>query len=128
MIMLHVVVALIYNTQNQILVAQRQAHKFQGGRWEFPGGKVETNETPLEALKRELHEEVGIDILTAESFCKFEHSYPDKVILLDVWKVTQYNNQPHSKEGQAVKWVSLQALAMLDIPDANWDIVKKLNI
>jgi len=123
---IHVVVGLVYNSQNQILVAERQAHKFQGGRWEFPGGKIEPNEKPLYALKRELQEEIGIQILAAKSFSQFKHDYPDKIIFLDVWKITDFQNEPHGKEGQEIKWVSLHELLTLDIPDANWDIVKLL--
>lgn len=124
--MIHVVVGIIINAQNQILVAQRELHKFQGGRWEFPGGKVEPNESPMRALQRELHEEIGIEIQSAEPWRQFQHTYPDKIILLDVWRVTEFHGDPHSKEGQAIQWVALDELPNLEIPDANWDIVNEL--
>ena len=124
--MIHVVVGLVFNAQGEILVAERESQKFQGGRWEFPGGKVEANEEPRAALIRELNEEIGIDVIHAEPWEKFQHEYTDRTILLDVWKVRAFNGMAHGKEGQAVKWVSLAALSTLNIPDANREIINKL--
>jgi 8-oxo-dGTP diphosphatase len=123
---IHVVVGLLFNAQGEILVAQRDQHKFQGGRWEFPGGKVELEETPIQALKRELYEEVGIDIIDAEPWQKLQHEYPERTILLDIWKVKEFHGQPHGKEGQSVRWVLPHELTKLEIPDANWEIVEKI--
>lgn len=69
---IHVVAAVIYNSRQQILLAQRPLHKHQGGKWEFPGGKVESHETATLALKRELFEELGIDAecLDSQRFSK----------------------------------------------------------
>ncbi|MDX1824308.1 MAG: NUDIX domain-containing protein, partial [Thiohalomonadales bacterium] len=58
--MTHVAVGVVRNSQGQLLIAKRPAHVHQGDRWEFPGGKIESGETPQQALQRELHEEVGI--------------------------------------------------------------------
>ena len=122
----HVVVGLVFNKTGELLVAERQAHKFQGGRFEFPGGKVEVNELPFDALVRELHEEIGIDVLCAEPWGQFQHTYADRNIFLDVWRVTEFSGDAHGKEGQEVRWVSLQTLKTLSIPDANRDIVNRL--
>lgn len=124
--MIHVVVGLVFNSQGEILVAERELQKFQGGRWEFPGGKVEANENPLDALRRELHEEIGIEVIHADPWEQFQHEYTDRTILLDVWKVRDFKGTAHGKEGQAVKWVSLASLSTLNIPDANREIVDKL--
>jgi 8-oxo-dGTP diphosphatase len=124
--MIHVVIGILYNAQREILVAEREKHKFQGGRWEFPGGKVENNEDSFVALQREMREEIGIDVVSANPWRKFQHAYPDKVILLDVWHITDYLGEPHGKEGQPIRWVSLNNLPELEIPDANWDVVKML--
>jgi 8-oxo-dGTP diphosphatase len=123
---IHVVVGILYNPQGEVLVAERAQHKFQGGRWEFPGGKVELAEEPVEALRRELREEIGIEVIDAKPWRQFKHTYPDKIILLDIWHVTEFLNEPQSKEGQDIKWVSLEVLPLLEIPDANWDIIKML--
>ncbi len=124
--MIPVVVGLIFNAKGEILVAQRADNKFQGGRWEFPGGKVEPHENSYQALQRELFEEIGIQVTAAEPSQQYEHIYPERTILLDVWRVTDYVGEPYGKEGQAIKWVSLATLITLEIPDANWDIIRSL--
>lgn len=124
--MIHVVVGIVVNVQNEILVAERQSQKFQGGRWEFPGGKVEQGETPLQALQRELHEEIDIQVISAEPWQQLQHTFPDKVILLDVWQVTQFEGNPHGKEGQMIQWISIDQLSEINIPDANLPIVKSI--
>lgn len=124
--MIHVVVGILINKQGEVLVAERQLHKFQGGRWEFPGGKVELQEHPFDALQRELREEIGVDVVTAEPFEQLQHTYSDRTILLDVWLVTEFNGEPHGKEGQPVRWVPMDNLKQIEIPDANIPIVHKL--
>ena len=121
--MIHVVVGLLFNAQGDILVAQRDQHKFQGGRWEFPGGKLEENESAFAALQRELKEEIGIHVTEATSWQQFQHTYPERTILLDVWRVTHFQGVPHGNEGQLIQWVSRDKLATLDIPDANREII-----
>lgn len=124
--MIHVVIGVLYNAKGELLLAEREKHKFQGGRWEFPGGKVEVQEDAFHALKREMREEIGIDVVSANAWRQFQHTYPDRTILLDVWNISDYIGEPHGKEGQQLRWVSLADLASLEIPDANWDVVKML--
>ena len=124
--MIHVVVGIMINPEGEVLVAERQMQKFQGGRWEFPGGKVEKDETPLAALQRELDEEIGVEVQQARPLQQLRNTYPDKEILLDVWKVTEYNGEPLGKEGQKIRWVHLDELFSIEIPDANIPIVKML--
>ena len=125
---IHVVAAVIYNRRQQILLAQRPSHKHQGGKWEFPGGKVEPTETATIALKRELFEELGIeaDLPSMQPLIEIRHIYPDKNIHLDVWAVSQFQHEPVGKEGQDIAWFELAELASLDFPAANQPIIKKL--
>lgn len=127
--MIQVVVGILQNAQGDVLVARRQQGKFQGGRWEFPGGKVEEGDADhFAALQRELHEEIGVDATAATSWMQLENSYPDgRVIHLDVWLVTQFQGEPYSKEGQEVKWVKTSTLSAMNIPDANLPIIEKLS-
>ena len=121
--MIHVVAAVIRDQQEQILIAQRPADKHQGSKWEFPGGKVETNETVFQALQRELREELGIVINAAQPLIKICHDYPDRSIVLDVWTVCDFNGTAYGKEGQPIKWVTLDDLNQYEFPEANVPII-----
>lgn len=118
----------------QVLIAKRPDHLHQGGLWEFPGGKVEAGETIVEALDRELDEELGIrlpfemsggkvDAQSVSPLIQIQHAYPEKTVLLDVWKVHCYDGQLHGKEGQEVRWVPLAALNEYAFPQANLPII-----
>lgn len=119
----HVVAAVIANGSHQVLLARRPLDRHQGGLWEFPGGKVERGEEPRVALARELHEELGIIVQDARPLIKVRHEYPDKSVLLDVWRVTAFTGEPHGREGQPIDWVSPQNLPYRDFPAANRPIV-----
>ncbi len=77
------------------------------GSWEFPGGKRQPGEAPLAALKRELDEELGIEVLEAEPVLELVHDYPDKRVRLDVWHVRRYRGQVTAREGQPLRWVTV---------------------
>lgn len=123
-----VAVGIIENAQHQVLVAQRPGHKHQGGKWEFPGGKIHPGETTPEALARELHEELGITLRAACPLQRVRHAYPDRSVLLDVWRVTDYLGEPHGREGQPLRWVAPSGLSGLDLPDADRPIVRTLRL
>ncbi len=124
----HVAAAAIFNRRGEVLLALRPAHKHQGGLWEFPGGKVEDTEQVLEALKRELHEELGITITRARPLIRIPHHYPDKSVLLDVWRVDQFLGEPHSREGQRIEWVAQDKLSQRDYPAANLPIINAVRL
>ncbi|OYT80024.1 MAG: hypothetical protein CFE50_19630 [Pseudomonas sp. PGPPP4] len=121
---LHVVAAVIRDPQGRILIAQRPAHKHQGGLWEFPGGKVEAGEAPAVALARELAEELGIQVTGARPLLQVRHDYPDQAVLLDVWQVDAFTGDAHGAEGQPLAWVAPRELADYDFPAANRPIVQ----
>lgn len=120
---LHVVAAVVVNSAAQVLVAQRPLDRHQGGLWEFPGGKVEPGEEPRAALARELREELGITVQKARPLIRVHHDYPDKSVLLDVWRVTAFAGEPHGREGQPIAWVAPHSLPDRDFPAANRPIV-----
>ncbi|PHS26380.1 MAG: 8-oxo-dGTP diphosphatase MutT [Methylophaga sp.] len=122
----HVAVAIIVNTHNEVLLALRQAHQHQGGFWEFPGGKVEANESVYDALVREIEEEIGIIISSAQDFLALSHDYEDKSVLLDIWRVTEYSGKPQGQEGQQLRWCAINDLAEDEFPAANVAIIRKL--
>ena len=125
---LHVVAAVILDESGRVLLARRPANKHQGGKWEFPGGKVETSEAAPVALARELCEELGISAAPErmENFIEIRHRYAEKNIFLDVWLVRHFCNEPYGREGQVVCWFMKQDLAGLDFPAANTAVIDKL--
>ncbi len=120
---LHVAVGVIYNLRGEILIARRHDHLHQGGLWEFPGGKVEPGETVEEALRRELREELAIEVGEASPLIGIRHDYPDLSVFLDVWKVDAFRGVPEGLQGQPIRWVNPDELPHFAFPAANQPIV-----
>jgi 8-oxo-dGTP diphosphatase len=122
----HVLVGLIGDEAGRWLVNQRRPGTHLAGAWEFPGGKLVAGETRLGALKRELEEELGIDVVNAEPLLELVHDYPEKRVHLDVWRVLDYRGEPTPRERQRLEWVELEALAALPLLEADLPIVDAL--
>lgn len=123
---IEVAVALLLSDDSKVLTSWRQAHQHQGGLWEFPGGKREPEETMFQALKREIHEELGVDVVEAEPFVRIDHDYGDKQVSLDVWMVSQFNGEPSGREGQDLRWQAINELEADQFPAANVAIITAL--
>ena len=121
----HVAVGVI-KQDNKFFLTKRLADSHQGGKWEFPGGKVEENETVHQALHRELKEEVAIETLTCELLMQISHDYGDKKVLLEVFVVDNFTGQAKALEGQQSDWFTLAEFATLNFPAANQAIIEKL--
>ena len=91
-----------------ILISRRPQGKPSAGFWEFPGGKIELGERPEEALRRELAEELGVDIAEAQPVCFATDSHARVVLLL--FLCMAWDGEPAGKEGQTIKWVPLDKL------------------
>ncbi len=120
---LHVAAAVVVDENGRILIARRPDHLHQGGLWEFPGGKIEPGETVPAALARELLEEVGIRVQMARPQIRIPYAYPDRRVLLDVWRVERFAGHAHGVEGQPVRWVEPDELPSYRFPAANLPIV-----
>ena len=125
---IHVVAGVLRDAQGNILLAQRPVDKHLGGLWEFPGGKCEVNESAVDALSRELHEELGIADISSRPLIQVRHDYGDKKIFLDVYLVTHWQGEPVGKEGQPLTWVSLNEMEQYDMPLADEPIIKALKL
>lgn len=121
----HVAVGVI-TRGTDIFITLRPDNVHQGGKWEFPGGKVEEGETLVDALTRELAEEVGIDVISTQPITIITHDYGDKIVKLDVHRVSGFTGEPHGKEGQSFKWVNIHELDPSDFPEANVPIINAL--
>jgi len=93
------------------------------GSWEFPGGKLNPGESPLAGLKRELAEELGIEVERAEPFVEQVFQYPDRKVRLDVWWVLIYAGEAESREGQVLRWVDPAELSETPLLPADAPIV-----
>ena len=121
---IHVIAAVIRDAQGRVLIAKRPDHAHQGGLWEFPGGKLEADESRFAGLVRELQEELGIRVTEARPLLDIRHDYPDKSVRLDVWLVTGFDGEAHGAEGQPVRWVAAAELNDYAFPAANAPIVQ----
>lgn len=119
----HVAVGVVRDDSGNILLTQRAKHTHQGGLWEFPGGKLEADESAFQALHRELREEVGIAVQDARPLIKIHHRYPDLQVLLDVWQVNSFTGAAQACEGQAMRWVAPRQLTDYAFPAANLPII-----
>jgi len=122
---LHVAVGLLLD-RDRVFITRRAADAHQGGKWEFPGGKLDGDEPVVHALRRELREELGIEVRDALPWMQVRHRYTDREVLLDVWRIAAWDGVPHGREGQAARWVSLRELPQLDFPEADWPILHRL--
>jgi len=125
---IHVVAAAIFNSRGEVLLARRPDHLHQGGLWEFPGGKVEPGESVIAALARELDEELGIVPQRPRPLIRIRHDYPDKSVLLDVWRVAAYGGQAVGREGQPLCWVAPDSLPTYAVPAANRAIISAVRL
>jgi len=111
----------LLDTEGAVLIAKRPAGRPLAGLWEFPGGKVEAGERPEDALIRELHEELGIEVaasdLTPLTFAS--HAYPEFHLLMPVYLCRRWRGEATAHEGQELSWVRPDALHLYDMPPAD---------
>jgi 8-oxo-dGTP diphosphatase len=101
---IEVAVGVLIRGEAELLLTSRPSGKVYAGYWEFPGGKLETGESVEQALRRELHEELGITIGTAHEICTTEHAYPHGHVRLHFCKVFDWTGALAGREGQAFCW------------------------
>ncbi len=119
--MVLVVAAALYDAEGRILLAQRPAGKSMAGLWEFPGGKVESGETPEQALVRELHEELSImvDEASLRPITFASHAYPDFHLLMPLYASECWEGELVPREGQTLAWVRSSDLHLYPAPAAD---------
>ncbi len=123
---IEVVAAVIFNPRGEFLLAQRPAGKAYAGYWEFPGGKVEPGEAADAALKRELHEELGIDVTLAYPWLTRDFDYPHADVRLRFFRVHGWEGELHGREAQQFTWQSIHAISVAPLLPANGPILRGL--
>ncbi len=107
---IRVAAGILYDEDGRVLIAERNGDHSFAGLWEFPGGKLKDCEESLSALRRELTEELGIDILDPALFMSLDHDYPDRSVSIDFYLIKEWTNSPTGRNGQALVWVLPDAL------------------
>ena len=125
---LFVSAAALIDADGRVLLAQRPKGKAMAGLWEFPGGKIETGETPEEALIRELQEELGISTVTSclAPLAFASHDYPDNHLILLLYACRRWQGEPVHQEGGQVTWVRAARLRDYPMPPADLPLISML--
>ncbi|MBP5975744.1 8-oxo-dGTP diphosphatase MutT [Brasilonema sp. CT11] len=119
-------VAVIWNDLGEILIDRRRSEGLMGGLWEFPGGKVERNESIEECIKREISEELAIEIEVGEHLITIDHTYTHLRVTLIVHHCRYVAGVPQPIECEEIRWVSLDELGNYTFPEANSQIIAVL--
>ena len=122
-----IVAAGVIEQDGRILIGKRKHGKHFAGNWEFPGGTVETGETPRECLRRELREELAVEAEVGDLICSSEYSYtPDWTIKLLAYRIRLASGILNLKDHEEVRWVIMSDLVNYDFSEAGKLIVEKL--
>jgi 8-oxo-dGTP diphosphatase len=124
----HVMAAALVDARGRVLLQRRAASAHQGGLWEFPGGKLEAGEGREQGLIRELEEELGVRPRSMRPLISIAHDYPDRRVLLDVWRVDRWHGEVSAKEGQPLAWVLPAQLNNYEFPAADRAVLNALNL
>lgn len=124
--MVEVAAAVILRADGSFLIARRPADKVYAGYWEFPGGKIEPDEPAAAALKRELHEELGIDVVRAYPWITRVHTYPHATVRLNFFRVVEWSGEPHPREAQTILWQPLDTPVAQPMLPANAPVLASL--
>ncbi len=119
-------VAVIWNEQREILIDKRRQEGLLGGLWEFPGGKIEPGETVEECIKREIQEELGIEIEVGDRLMTINHTYSHFSVNLTVHHCRHISGSPQPLESDEIRWVKLAEIDQLPFPKANTQIIAAL--
>ncbi len=120
------VVAAVIERDGRILAGQRKAGGNHALKWEFPGGKVEADETPEAALRRELTEELGIRAHIDSEITRYEYQYPGRPrILLIFYRVVDFEDEPQNLDFEQLRWVLPEQLRDLDFLEGDVDFVRR---
>ena len=119
---------MIQRPDGAFLLAQRPPGKVYAGYWEFPGGKAEPGEPAAQALSRELHEELGIDVETAYPWITRVFTYPHGTVRLWFFRVVSWNGEPHPREQQAIAWQRAGAATVAPMLPANAPVLASLTL
>lgn len=111
-----------------VLLTRRSQSSHQGGLWEFPGGKIEPDETPEQALRREFDEELGIAIGEIQPLIRLSHNYTDRKVVLLLYRIRGYQGTPVSRDRLPMEWAGINDLQNRTMPEANRPLINALQL
>ena len=120
------IVAAIFSDNNKVLAMKRAVHKPAAGKWEFPGGKIEPGETPEQAIKREIREELNIEITRLTHFDNSKTVTTEWELELDCFLVESDSMPTESTDHDEMRWVEIDNLHNLDWLEADIKVIEKL--
>ena len=110
---INVVAAIIIN-KKRILIGKRKDEDIGGGKWEFPGGKIEIGEANSEALERELYEELGISAKIGKELMNYEHMFKTTIYNISFMEIIDYEGEIRNNAHSEIKWVKFSNLLKYD--------------
>lgn len=123
---LNVAAGILCDAKGRVLIAERLGDGPFHGLWEFPGGKIASDESSLQALSRELAEELGIEVTACASFMNLHHEYEDRIVSIEFFIVSDWNSDPIGREGQALRWVPRERLDADELLPADVPVIAAL--
>ncbi len=121
-----VAAGILCDSEGRVLITERLGDGPFHGLWEFPGGKIAADETAVQALSRELSEELGIEVIACRSFMNLRHEYDDCTVTIEFFIVNDWNSTPVGRDGQELRWVQRDELDAQELLPADVSIVAAL--
>jgi len=122
----NVAAGILCDAEGRVLIAERLGGGPFHGLWDFPGGKIDSDESSSQALSRELAEELGIEVTVCASFMNLRHEYDDRIVTIEFFIVSDWNSDPIGREGQALRWVPRERLDADELLPADVPVVEAL--
>lgn len=121
------VTAAVMERDGRILICRRRMDQDHAGKWEFPGGKLESGEEPAQSLRRELREELTIDATIGPEITRYSYSYPGRnPIRLVFFRVTEFQGEPDYSQFHETKWAPPEDLPRYDFLEGDVEFVRAL--
>ncbi len=120
------VVAGVIRSHNKVLIGLRPENHSLAGQWEFPGGKIESGEGPEEALRREMREELGIEVDVGRLLLAVTHSYGEVNILILFYEILYWKGEPKPQHHQSIEWIEPKDFHTRPIPEANKKVLPRI--